>query len=174
MVIISRHGSDDLGMKITFEKGRQVSFMDTAREIGTTIIVSCLFDEIPVRKTEMKKNIRAQYARAEQIIEAYSLITSNVKFSYLNSSNSLGTQKSKTSWSSSGLESLDRNIEYLVGKKMFDSLLLLKSSPEFLIPKQIEGTTIKGDYLYKNLIKSIFIHLFILKNSLNSSNIEIT
>ncbi|KAF0988033.1 hypothetical protein HZS_4151 [Henneguya salminicola] len=75
--IISRHDSSNLATKITFEKGKQISCSEVARDVGTTVIVTLLFNDIPVRRNELLKNIRSQYSRAEYIIESYGLISTN-------------------------------------------------------------------------------------------------
>ncbi|KII70326.1 Mismatch repair endonuclease PMS2 [Thelohanellus kitauei] len=126
LTITSRHGSEKFGTKAQFENGQLVNTSSIAREVGTTVIVSRLFENIPVRRHELVKQMRKQFSRAEQTIEAYSLISRNVRISFSNSLLSISVLKPKMAWSSLGGNSLEINLEFLVGKSVFDTFLQLE------------------------------------------------
>ena len=50
----------------------------------TTVIVDTLFHNLPVRRKELEKNIKREYNKVLQILNAYACISVGVKFSVSN------------------------------------------------------------------------------------------
>ncbi|KAF1743250.1 hypothetical protein MXB_4215 [Myxobolus squamalis] len=127
------HLDDDLckigtyGYRGEYNRGCVVSRSEIARERGTTVIVTKLFIDIPVRRTELVKNIRNQYTKAEYTIECYGIISTNVRISYTNSLINYGMNKKPIGYSSSGFKTVKDNIIGLVGASIFDHLIKLSA-----------------------------------------------
>lgn len=48
---------------------------------GTVVKISNLFEGMPVRRSEFVKNVKRDYAKCLGLIQAYGLITTNVRIS---------------------------------------------------------------------------------------------
>jgi len=60
-------------------EGRKV-----ARSKGTTIKVEKLFESLPVRRKELIKNAKREFAKALELLQAYALIWTGVRFEVKN------------------------------------------------------------------------------------------
>jgi len=72
--------------------------------VGTTVTVSSLFRDLPVRHREFLKNARAQYAKALHVLQAYAIISTGVKMTCTHTS----TGKLSSSSSSSSAASVTK------------------------------------------------------------------
>lgn len=50
-----------------------------AREVGTTVRLERLFYTLPVRLTELTKNIKREFARAISLLQAYAIVSTGVR-----------------------------------------------------------------------------------------------
>lgn len=81
MRITSRHQDDEIGWSRCFTTGSS-SF--TAKERGTTIIISDLFHSLPVRKLDFEKTYKAQYNKTFNLITEYAIIHPEIEFKVWN------------------------------------------------------------------------------------------
>lgn len=64
-----------LGRKLIYDKsGALVSSTSVARNQGTSVCVCDLFKKLPVRYQELKRNIKREYGKCLDILQAYALI----------------------------------------------------------------------------------------------------
>lgn len=75
---------------------RLIETIPVARSVGTTISITKLFSNLPVRRSEFVKNIKKQYNKLLSILQAYAVISTNVRFRVVNSNgNKVGTNKKR-------------------------------------------------------------------------------
>ena len=68
------------GTRLKFDKnGRIQTRKVEPRNIGTTAIVEDIFKDFPVRKIELQKNIKREYAKMVTILQSYGLVSNNVR-----------------------------------------------------------------------------------------------
>ncbi|EFJ28941.1 hypothetical protein SELMODRAFT_171139 [Selaginella moellendorffii] len=78
--IHTRTKEDETGTRISYNRaGLIVSKETAARQVGTTVTVSKLFSPLPVRHKEFLRNVRREYSRMIAILQAYALISKNVR-----------------------------------------------------------------------------------------------
>lgn len=53
-------------------------------KVGTTLQLSNIFHTLPVRQQEFKRNIKREFAKTLTIIQAYSIISTDVGISVFN------------------------------------------------------------------------------------------
>lgn len=69
-----------MGVKLQYGKdGRLLEQTPTARERGTTVMLQKLFEAMPVRYHEFKRNIKREYAKCLALIQEYSLICNHTR-----------------------------------------------------------------------------------------------
>ncbi|GCE99097.1 hypothetical protein ZYGM_001038 [Zygosaccharomyces mellis] len=61
--------------------GKLLNTSTTSRNKGTTIQLSELFNNLPVRKKEFSKNCKKQFAKCLAMLQSYSVIQDDIKFS---------------------------------------------------------------------------------------------
>ena len=85
LTISTRHKDEAIGVKLTFNHdGKLVSKVPTARENGTTVTVQNLFQTLPVRLKEFSRNIKKEFSKLVQVLYAYSLVNTSVRFTIIN------------------------------------------------------------------------------------------
>lgn len=73
------------GVRLEFEvSGKLKSKSVVAASKGTTVSVGTLFKTLPVRRRELERNIKREYAKVLGILQAYASICVGVKFSVFN------------------------------------------------------------------------------------------
>lgn len=78
--VVTRTSHDECGSRITYDHhGNLTSQSPAPRAIGTTIAIQNLFHRLPVRHKEFKRNIKKEYAKLVSILQAYALISTNVR-----------------------------------------------------------------------------------------------
>ncbi|KAG9306232.1 hypothetical protein G9A89_016136 [Geosiphon pyriformis] len=137
-IITSTQKHAPTGQKIEYDSNGQISKQSPiAREAGTTVIVKKLFETLPVRFREFKKNIRRDYAKALTLLEAYAIICTGVRIICNNQS---GKSERKTVFVTHGNKTTWENIVNLFGPKAISSLI----SFDFYLEIKI------GKYLLRN------------------------
>ncbi|XP_052892217.1 mismatch repair endonuclease PMS2 [Anopheles moucheti] len=80
MIITTRHSTAQHATKITLNhEGRIKTRTPCARPIGTTVSLTNLFATLPVRKKEFQRNIKREFLRMCQILQAYCLVSVGVR-----------------------------------------------------------------------------------------------
>lgn len=73
------------GTRLEFKNsGKLESKTMVAASKGTTVCVANLFKNLPVRRRELERNIRRDYAKVLGLLQAYASICVGVKFSVSN------------------------------------------------------------------------------------------
>ena len=80
--VITRIKEEDSGHLLEFNNsGRMILDEPTARLTGTTIRISNLFSTMPVRRKEMLRSLKRQYAKMLSHLQAYAVMQTNVRMS---------------------------------------------------------------------------------------------
>ncbi|GAC76910.1 DNA mismatch repair protein - MLH2/PMS1/Pms2 family [Moesziomyces antarcticus T-34] len=96
-----------------------------ARQRGTTITIEGLFKSLPVRRKEFEKNLKREYAKAQNLLQAYALITKGVRWTTTNQPSG-GRKTPQFSVNSSSADNyLAANVSALFGAKVAPSLMPL-------------------------------------------------
>ncbi len=112
--IITKTSDDDSGIRMILEGGKVISKEDIGCPVGTTIIISDLFYNVPARRKFLKSNNR-ESANINEMVTNLSLCTHKVSFKLINNCNIiLKTPKNTTFFNS---------IASLYGKDLCNSLI---------------------------------------------------
>uniref|UniRef100_A0A182MVK9 MutL C-terminal dimerisation domain-containing protein n=1 Tax=Anopheles culicifacies TaxID=139723 RepID=A0A182MVK9_9DIPT len=80
MVIVTRHSTAPYATKLMLtHDGRIKTRTPCARPVGTTVTLTNLFATLPVRKKEFQRNIKREFLRMCQILQAYCLVSVGVR-----------------------------------------------------------------------------------------------
>lgn len=84
-VVTARAEQAPKGTKLDFEtSGKLKNSSVVASQKGTTVTVEGLFQNLPVRKRELEKNIKREYGKVLALLQAYACISTGVKFAVTN------------------------------------------------------------------------------------------
>lgn len=120
LTIITRHKTTQCATKLTYDHdGKIISEVPTAREEGTTVILSKLFSTLPVRKKEFTKNIKREFSKMCQMLYAYCLVCKNIRFSCTNQTGRNVSNVIKTE----GANTTRENIISVFGTKQISTLI---------------------------------------------------
>ena len=73
------------GTRLNFEpSGKLTGTQVVASQKGTTVAVENLFQNLPVRRRELEKNIKREYGKVLTILQAYACISTQVRVSVSN------------------------------------------------------------------------------------------
>lgn len=85
MMLTSRNSSASLASRVNFNEHGERSFAGKiARSVGTTVFVERMFHRYPVRRQEFEKNGKGQFSSTLEMLYAYALSFSNVRFTCIN------------------------------------------------------------------------------------------
>lgn len=158
MIIITRHKNADCGIRLELDHNGMVKQKSpAARPIGTTVILSNLFHTLPVRKREFHKNIKREFLKMCQILQAYCLVSTGTRIICTNQ-NKKGVKTTIMSTNSSPNSVLD-NITAVFGAKQSTNLVKLKdpiNDGEQLSESILEELNVSTDITVKELEKIDF------------------
>jgi DNA mismatch repair protein PMS2 len=78
--VTTRHKSQSNGTKIVYDSnGKIESDTASARSVGTTVVLGNLFHSLPVRRKEFERNLKREFAKMTQVMNAYCLISVGVR-----------------------------------------------------------------------------------------------
>jgi DNA mismatch repair protein PMS2 len=84
-IITTRPSDGPKGTKLEFEQsGKLKGTSVVAAKQGTMVVVETLFHNLPVRRKELEKNVKREYNKVLQLLNAYACISVGVKFSVSN------------------------------------------------------------------------------------------
>ncbi|XP_048817843.1 mismatch repair endonuclease PMS2 isoform X2 [Lagopus muta] len=110
-----------LGTRLVFDhNGKITQRAPHPRQQGTTVSIQQLFHTLPVRHKEFQRNIKKEYAKMVQILQAYCIISEGVR---INCTNQVGQGKKSPVVSTAGGLNLKENIGAVFGKKQLQSLI---------------------------------------------------
>ncbi|KAK4999732.1 ATP-binding mismatch repair protein [Elasticomyces elasticus] len=136
--IVTAQGSDGpKGKKLEFEvSGKLKGTSVVAAQRGTTVAVENLFNNLPVRRRELEKNIKREYGKVLSILQAYACICTGVKLSV---SNQMPKGKKVVVFSTKSNPTTKENITNVFGAKTLLALVELKLNLD-MQPSKGHGT----------------------------------
>ncbi|TPX37263.1 hypothetical protein SeLEV6574_g07949 [Synchytrium endobioticum] len=102
--------------------GKVVKNARVPREKGTTIAVKNLFETLPVRSREFRKNIKKEVSRTLDVLQGYGVVATGVRLSCWNSS---AKGDKQIMFATSGNIDIKDNIANIYGNKMLGNLMKL-------------------------------------------------
>ncbi|KAI6076466.1 Basic leucine zipper and W2 domain-containing protein 2 [Aix galericulata] len=121
VTIFTCHKSAKVGTRLVFDhNGKITQKTPYPRQQGTTVNIQQLFYTLPVRHKEFQRNIKKEYAKMVQILQAYCIISKGVR---INCTNQVGQGKKSSVVSTAGSPSLKENIGAVFGQKQLQSLI---------------------------------------------------
>ncbi|CAG8648121.1 4318_t:CDS:10 [Paraglomus brasilianum] len=122
-VITSTEEQAPSGRKLEYDaNGRLAKTIPTARERGTTVIVQRLFESLPVRQKEFKRNVKREFAKALTLLQAYGIISEDVK---ITCTNQTGRSERITILTTSGNKSIRENFANIFGAKQLPQVMAI-------------------------------------------------
>ncbi|XP_050096666.1 mismatch repair endonuclease PMS2 [Anopheles aquasalis] len=124
MVIVTRHSTASHATKLSLNHEGHIQRKEPcARPVGTTVTLTNLFSTLPVRKKEFQRNIKREFLRMCQILQAYCLVSVGVRIICTNHS----TKGAKSViMSTPGSQRVLDNVTALFGPRQTADLLELK------------------------------------------------
>ncbi|CAG8961144.1 hypothetical protein HYFRA_00002687 [Hymenoscyphus fraxineus] len=111
------------GTKLEFEvSGKLKGTSVVAAQKGTTVSVENLFNNLPVRRRELERNIKREWGRVVGVLGQYACIQTGIKFSV---SQQAGKGKKTTLFSTKGNKTTRENIVNVFGAKTLTALVPL-------------------------------------------------
>ncbi|TVY38639.1 Mismatch repair endonuclease [Lachnellula subtilissima] len=111
------------GTKLEFEvSGKLKGTSVVAAQKGTTVSVETLFNNLPVRRRELERNIKREWGRVVGVLGQYACIQTGIKFSV---SQQAGKGKKTTLFSTKGNQTTRENIVNVFGAKTLTALVPL-------------------------------------------------
>ncbi|NXP80548.1 PMS2 endonuclease, partial [Ramphastos sulfuratus] len=121
VTIFTCHKSAKVGARLVFDhNGNITQKTPFPRQQGTTVNIQQLFYTLPVRHKEFQRNIKKEYAKMVQVLQAYCIGSKGVR---INCTNQVGQGKKSSVISTTGSSSLKENIGAVFGQKQLQSLI---------------------------------------------------
>ncbi|NXP47114.1 PMS2 endonuclease, partial [Heliornis fulica] len=121
VTIFTCHKNAKVGTRLVFDhNGKITQKTPFPRQQGTTVNIQQLFYTLPVRHKEFQRNIKKEYAKMVQLLQAYCIISKGVR---INCTNQVGQGKKSSVVSTAGSSSLKENIAAVFGQKQLQSLI---------------------------------------------------
>ncbi|NXL58891.1 PMS2 endonuclease, partial [Chordeiles acutipennis] len=121
VTIFTCHKSAKVGTRLVFDhNGKITQKTPFPRQQGTTVNIQQLFYTLPVRHKEFHRNIKKEYAKMVQVLQAYCIVSKGVR---INCTNQVGQGKKSPVVSTTGSPSLKENIGAVFGQKQLQSLI---------------------------------------------------
>ncbi|NXA52245.1 PMS2 endonuclease, partial [Nothocercus julius] len=121
VTIFTCHKSAKVGTRLVFDhNGKITQKTPYPRQQGTTVSIQQLFYTLPVRHKEFQRNIKKEYGKMVQILQAYCIVSKGVR---INCTNQIGQGKKSPVVSTTGSPSLKENIGAVFGQKQLQSLI---------------------------------------------------
>ncbi|XP_017078226.1 mismatch repair endonuclease PMS2 [Drosophila eugracilis] len=125
MVIQTRHKSTEVGLKVELDhEGKIKKRSPCARGVGTTVTLSNLFSTLPVRRRDFTRNIKKEFTKMCQILQAYCLVSKGVR---ILCSNQTPKGAKTVVLQTHGNQEVMANISSIFGAKQAADLVPLKS-----------------------------------------------
>ncbi|KAK5139924.1 hypothetical protein LTR04_003263, partial [Oleoguttula sp. CCFEE 6159] len=122
-IITARADEAPKGTRLDFEvSGKLKSTSVVASQKGTTVAVENLFQNLPVRRRELEKNIKREYGKVLGILHAYACISTGVRFAV---SNQITKGKKVAVFSTKSNSTTKENIANVYGAKTLLALAKL-------------------------------------------------
>ncbi|XP_076448637.1 mismatch repair endonuclease PMS2-like [Babylonia areolata] len=121
MTVTTRHKSVAVGTKLEYDaNGQIVSKTPVPRQQGTTVCLQSLFHTLPVRHKEFQRNVKKEFTKMVQVLNAYCLINTGIR---ITCSNQTSKGSRSTVVTTNGNSAVKDNISNIFGPKQLQSLL---------------------------------------------------
>uniref|UniRef100_A0A8C5PRS4 PMS1 homolog 2, mismatch repair system component n=1 Tax=Leptobrachium leishanense TaxID=445787 RepID=A0A8C5PRS4_9ANUR len=122
LVISTCHQNANVGTRMVFDQnGKIVQKSPFPRQHGTTVTVQQLFYTLPVRHKEFQRNLKKEFGKMGQVLQAYCVISTGVR---ITCTNQVGQGKrSPVVCSSGSTSSVKENIGAVFGQKQLQSVI---------------------------------------------------
>uniref|UniRef100_A0A8D2JGE5 Mismatch repair endonuclease PMS2 n=1 Tax=Varanus komodoensis TaxID=61221 RepID=A0A8D2JGE5_VARKO len=121
ITIVTCHKSAKVGTRLVFDHGGKISLRAPyPRQQGTTVIVQHLFHTLPVRHKEFQRNIKKEFTKMVQVLQAYCIISPGIR---INCTNQVGQGKKQVVVCTTGGSTIKENIGAIFGHKQVQSLV---------------------------------------------------
>ncbi|XP_072916262.1 mismatch repair endonuclease PMS2 isoform X1 [Hemitrygon akajei] len=119
--IVTCHKTAKVGTRLLFDNNGHINQkMPYPRQQGTTVNVQQLFNTLPVRHKEFLRNIKKEYGKMVQVLQAYCIISTGIR---ITCTNQVGQGKKTPVVCTSGCSTLKENIGAVFGSKQLQSLV---------------------------------------------------
>ncbi|XP_067316641.1 mismatch repair endonuclease PMS2 [Anolis sagrei] len=119
--IFTCHMSAKVGTRLVFDHSGKITLkVPYPRQQGTTVSVQQLFHTLPVRHKEFQRNIKKEYAKMVQVLQAYCIISTGVR---ITCTNQVGQGKKQPVVCTNGNSKVKENIGAIFGQKQVQSLI---------------------------------------------------
>ncbi|KAL4465170.1 hypothetical protein ABPG72_019324 [Tetrahymena utriculariae] len=158
LTITTRTESDEMAYRYQFNQDNSVKSKTLVpRERGTTISLTDLFGNIPVRKQEFNKNIISQYNKLVNMITEYAIISVNCQICLINQSSKKGREMILNS--GSPMKNMLQKTAQVFSKKISEMLVELKFNfgeecsviEGYVLNKQTSGSVQESKSIQKNM-----------------------
>ncbi|XP_023353208.1 mismatch repair endonuclease PMS2 isoform X3 [Sarcophilus harrisii] len=120
-MISTCHKSATIGTRLVFDhNGKIVQKAPYPRPQGTTVSVQQLFSTLPVRHKEFQRNIKKEFTKMVQVLQAYCIISTGIR---INCTNQVGQGKRQTILCTNGNSTVKENIAAVFGQKQLQTLI---------------------------------------------------
>ncbi|KAK6169451.1 hypothetical protein SNE40_020506 [Patella caerulea] len=124
LTVITCHTKSAVGTKLVYDNhGNITSQSPCPRQTGTTVCLQNLFHTLPVRHKEFLRNLKKEFAKMTQLLNAYCLINTGVR---IHCTNQIGKGSRSVVVATSGNTTLRENIINIFGAKQMQQVLEFK------------------------------------------------
>lgn len=117
--VTTKRADSAVGWTLEYDReGALATKRSFARDQGTSVTIEGLFQPMPVRHVELKKNLKREYAKALGLIQSYALVQADVRISV---SNSIKSRRLNV-FATSGRGEMKDNIVSIYGAKQMSKL----------------------------------------------------
>ncbi|CAM9544259.1 unnamed protein product [Ectocarpus sp. 6 AP-2014] len=118
--VTTRTADESVGVKLAYGRNGKMLGKETApRQVGTTVSISNMFEPLPVRRGEFRRNIKKQFNKLLRGMQAYALISLGVRITVTNTKAKGGKQ---THIGTQYNNKLDDNVTNVFGAKFLKTL----------------------------------------------------
>jgi len=124
--ISTRHKDAALGSTVSYDHNGKITKIEkSARSVGTTVTLKDIFSTMPVRHKEFGRNVKREFNKLCQVLNAYCLVSTGVR---IMCSNTLGKGKKNVVVATKGDDNVKDNIVSVFGTKQFGTLKEISNS----------------------------------------------
>ncbi|CAN0514066.1 unnamed protein product, partial [Ectocarpus sp. 8 AP-2014] len=122
--VTTRTADESVGVKLAYGRnGKMLGKETSPRQVGTTVSISNMFEPLPVRRGEFRRNIKKQFNKLLRGMQAYALISLGVRITVTNTKAKGGKQ---THIGTQYNNKLDDNVTNVFGAKFLKTLSPVK------------------------------------------------
>uniref|UniRef100_H3ALW2 Mismatch repair endonuclease PMS2 n=1 Tax=Latimeria chalumnae TaxID=7897 RepID=H3ALW2_LATCH len=125
--IVTCHKSAAVGTRLAYDhNGKIIQKVPHPRRQGTTVSIQQLFSTLPVRHKEFQRNIKRDYGKMVQVLQAYCIISTGIR---INCTNQVGQGKKNPVVCTNGSTDMKENIGAVFSPKQLQSLIPFQQLP---------------------------------------------